>query len=488
MSRKLIIVERCLIIRQTHTLRFSIPTTFWKDLPKEDEDKVCYLQEAFRASKENFLRSVDIMLGRPDLCAHLQDLYLMDDWTPSQFEDIADEFDPRTEADLYNPISDAFALVLMSSRNLMTVTLSGLTFSFDLVRNMCQIPSIHSLRLISCHFRFEDRLPLRESGLSCSAYNLQLTVSSQSIWLILLVQFPNLRTFGVRNQDERDVILPLPVVWSKCTLFHSMQRLSLSSIHNASTPLLPSVLVSQPGGFIHLTHFKLYVRAGVPDTIILDMLHALRIAPLEVLVLEGIAQGNLAIIDHIAEHFPQLLGLTLLRQEDEHQHEGKLAAWPHFSWEFASRFSAFERLQHFGCNFQTNRLERPLNSMIPCEDGLLEPTSIFTKIYNVESDQDNLHFEDNQNCLLLPFASHCKTLRTFVILSRSGSPEAHRISRGSDGAIIIKRSTSLSAWNQWNIDEWNPFHWTLGWPTIIPPSSDEDCHNSRVLQDKFTGV
>ena len=403
------------------------------------------------------------MLGRPDLCAHLRNLWLLDDWTPSRFENIADEFDPRAEMGFYDPISDAFALVLMSSSNLETLTLSGLTFSFDLVRNICQIPSIRSLHLISCHFRFGDRIPLREADLSCSAFNLQLTVSSQSIWLILLVRFPNLRTFGIRNENERDVILPLPVVWSRCTIFHSMQRLSLSSIHNASTPLLPNMLASQPGGLIHLTHFKLYARDGVPDTVILDMLYTLRIAPLEVLVLEGIAQGSLAIIDHISRDFPNLLGLTLIRREDEHQHENKQATWPHFSWEYASLFSTFNRLRHFAWNFRINMLECSPHGIVPREDGSLEPTPSFKRIYKVGGDslvQDYLHIEDNYDRLLLPFAVHCTTLRTLVIMHCSGFPEARRISRGSDSAIVVERSPSLSAWNSWNIDEWNPFHWT----------------------------
>jgi hypothetical protein len=433
----------------------------------EDEDQLVYLTKTIRTSKEDFLRSASIMLDRPDLNAKLQDLFLTDEWTPSQFEDIADGFNPRAELDFYHSISDAFAHVLLSSSNLTTLTLSGLTLTLDMVRNIGQIPSIHSIRLFSCSFPFEDRLLLREADLSCSAYNLQFTVPSQSIWLILLVRFPNLRTFGIRNENERDVILPLPVVWSRCTFFQSMQRLSLSSIHDASIPLLPNVLASQPGGLMHLTHFKLYARHGVPDSIILDVLDALRSAPLEVLVLEGIAQGSLATIDRIAEHFPNLLGLTLVRREDERPHENKLATLPHFSWEYASRFSAFKRLEYFGWNFQIGKLVRT-----PYEGGFVEHAPRFRGPCNVDDStfvQDNYQFVDSRDCLVLRFAKLCPKLQTLVMY-RSGPPEARRISRGSDGVIEVERLASPFAWNPWNINEWNPFHWTLGWPTIIPPS------------------
>jgi hypothetical protein len=218
---------------------------------------------------------------------------------------------------------------------------------------------------------------------------------------------------------------------------------------------------------MHLTHFKLYARHGVPDSIILDVLNALRSAPLEVLVLEGIAQGSLATVDRIAEHFPNLLGLTLMRREDERQHENKLATLPHFSWQYASRFSAFRRLQHFGWNFQINDLECTPCSVIACKEGLFAYTSTFEGVYNVEEST-----RDNHDCLALPFATYCPTLQTFVIICHSKPPEARRISRRSNGATKIERPTeSPFAWNPWNIlDKWNLFHWTLGWPTIIPPN------------------
>jgi hypothetical protein len=237
-----------------------------------------------------------------------------------------------------------------------------------------------------------------------------------------------------------------------------------------------------------LTHFKLYARDGVPDGLILDVLHALRIARLEVLVLDGIAQGSLVIIDHIAGDFPNLLGLTLIGREDEHQHANKLATWPHLSWEYASSFSTFKRLRHFAWNFRINTLGGSPHGTVR-EDGSLGPTPSLKSTYNVGGNslvQDYPHTENSCDHILLPFAIHCTTLRTFVIVCRSGFPEVRQISRGSGGAIVVERSASLSARNSWNIDEWNPFHWALGWPSIIHPVSDGGRHNSSPESD--TGI
>jgi hypothetical protein len=93
---------------------------------------------------------------------------------------------------------------------------------------------------------------------------------------------------------------------------------------------------------LRLTHFKLHMDWGVSDSEIMGLLIALQTAPLEVLVLEGLAQAEFSIFERIVSLFPDLLALTLVRRQNSNQHQNKLAPWPHSSWKYASCFRGFQ--------------------------------------------------------------------------------------------------------------------------------------------------
>ncbi|KAK7453969.1 hypothetical protein VKT23_011481 [Stygiomarasmius scandens] len=134
-------------------------------------------------------------------------------------------------------------------------------------------------------------------------------------------------------------------------LFSTLQRLALSKVDSWQVPSLIRWVNSRPSHICTLTHVKLEMVWGLSDDVAIDFVESLDSAPLQVLVLEGIETGSITLIDRIAQIFPDLLGLTLVRRESNRQIKTKMCRWPRPCWEYAARFGSFRRLEYFGWNF-----------------------------------------------------------------------------------------------------------------------------------------
>ncbi|KAF8993304.1 hypothetical protein BDQ17DRAFT_1453196 [Cyathus striatus] len=188
---------------------------------------------------------------------------------------------------------------------------------------------------------------------------------------------------------------------------------------------------------LQLTHLKISTRIWLEERFIFSLLDALShgSAPLKVFVLDGIMEGSLELFDRISASCPQLLGLTINRRENFHQRQCHPATWPHATWEYASHFAGFQRLEYFAWNLQVDpNFGLTPASMVYLEEGGNPRWSEYKDFY-----------EDN-NHAAYPFAAHCPTLKSFVINSKRHGPGG----RPNVAALFTARSTATSSFGLLN--------------------------------------
>jgi hypothetical protein len=198
------------------------------------------------------------------------------------------------------------------------------------------------------------------------------------------------------------------------------------------------------------------------DTVVFDLLNALRWSPnMQVLVLEGLRDAGLELIDRISQACPNLFGLTLIRRHNNRQSETKLASWPHASYEYASHFTSFTQLNHFGWNLDVDLygLDPSPSVMSEFEAGF--PDLLFESWEETEMRDQNAYFDDT-HLMAGSFAAHCPTLRTFAIVDRMVRLVC-LIDNTPSGRLLSKQKYSA----MFESTKWNPHPWK-GWPLIMP--------------------
>ncbi|EMD34001.1 hypothetical protein CERSUDRAFT_86767 [Gelatoporia subvermispora B] len=141
----------------------------------------------------------------------------------------------------------------------------------------------------------------------------------------------------------------------------------------------------------------------------MDLINALRTLPLRVLSIEGISYAGLDLIDRLAEAFPDLEALTLVRRENG---ETKQSVWPHASWEYAHRLAQFQHLEYFAWNFRINAATpwRIWDTSL-CASGFPQPPDSY--------EEDDLEFTQFEGLRWMTlFLAYCKTLRTIVFMPK----------------------------------------------------------------------
>jgi hypothetical protein len=144
------------------------------------------------------------------------------------------------------------------------------------------------------------------------------------------------------------------------------------------------------------------MRVGVSDADLDDVLASLRDTPLQVLAIDGLAEGEFTLFDSIAENVPSLIALTLLRRASNRQENSKLTTWPHPCWEYAQRLASFQNLEHFGWNMDCISVPATRYGLVHFEEGFPDQNDLSRWAENFGADY----------WTALSFAAHCPTLRT----------------------------------------------------------------------------
>ncbi|THU92015.1 hypothetical protein K435DRAFT_907267 [Dendrothele bispora CBS 962.96] len=215
----------------------------------------------------------------------------------------------------------------------------------------------------------------------------------------------------------------------------------------------------------NLTHLKLQMYRSIGDDIAIPLLESLQSAPLEVLVFEGIKDGSLTLISRIAQIFPDLVGLTLIRRENHIQKKTKEATWPHQSWEYANQFNGFHRLKYFEWNFAVPFDDVTPSAMLTFEE--LASGSNNTDTSFKEWDEPMSEYFDDTQSVTLPFAVCCPTLKVITLYSCSCRFYCG-ISRGPKGKIQVEHGYNPPKGH--NEQDWNPSFLQQGWEEEPPPN------------------
>ncbi|KAF8079258.1 hypothetical protein FPV67DRAFT_1663906 [Lyophyllum atratum] len=448
-------------IYKSRTITFDVPWDVLDELRQSDNPVECLKPLAY-SIREELLLKTNFLIGRPDLIAKIENLTILDEWTPSMLDNHG--FDLWTmDAAFYPPIYKAFTQILSSSFNVTTLALQNISITSEIIRLISDLHHLHSVRLRICLFTFAtcEWIQVGHAPLWKSVYNLHILPlrSPFGSWYSTLL-CPHLRTFSAQGVNALpgipgDVALKFPS-------FPTLERLTLTEVLLHHVPYFAAALSSRPGvTFGRLTHFKLHVAQGCDDDAAMTMLNALSQgqAPLQALVLEGLTEGDFRLFDHIAHSFPRLLGLTLLRRESDWPTKTMYTVWPHSAWEYASHLHGLSQLQHFGWNNYTGVIHSSA-PLLRFEEGFYDPEMNLEERFKTKKD-DSVEVDKWTPAV---FAAHCPSLRSYT---PSSAVIDWYISRTPSGAIVMDSPTQRGGILPW-VMKWNPVRLGGHWPIVEP--------------------
>ncbi|EMD33964.1 hypothetical protein CERSUDRAFT_97889 [Gelatoporia subvermispora B] len=253
--------------------------------------------------------------------------------------------------------------------------------------------------------------------------------------LELLALFVRVRTAVVEpSPDDRPTALPYlpPNFATRCNPFRSLERLDLMNIPLSSVPQFHTWIAtcaSQIDG-LQLTHVRLCCEPGLDQVDLMALVAALSSALLRVLGLGCIRYAGLDLIDRLAEPFPMLEALTLIRLMNGQNFRLTPCPWPHTTWEYAPRFSRFQHLQYFAWNFR-----------VDAEGGCilwdLPHIEVNCPVTDVPSPHDTADDDfGGLRAVAKLFMVHCQSLQRVNHVSGSGIVHAVEI-RGHTGGTMV---------------------------------------------------
>jgi hypothetical protein len=428
-----------------------------------------------RSARDTVCSASEFILRCPELINRMRRLYIHDGWASSLFEGtLVEGFDlSDVEDDFYTPITRSFIDVLSAGRNLTSVILQRIALTFDMVRSISYLRNLHSLDLIQCPMSMPvvDALLSGSSDsvqLSWAAYNLRLLMDNVAAWYTLLL-CPHLRTLCIRSSHRLDLPAPPLTIWSLCRFYPTLERLWLANVDIVELSSFVGWLQISNGADLRLTHFKLHASSGVTDADLSDLLVSLHGLPLQVLVLDGLADGQLTLFNGIAELFPSLIALTVLRRASNRQRKTRLSPWPHASWEYARCLAPLQNLRHFAWNMDYEYFPSTPHGLLQFEEGF--PTKEIPFLGRAQEAEEDFFGIDYWTAL--PFAAYCPSLQTYTITECVVNVTTCRISKAPDGRIISEPPKTLwSGQDSRDVDHWNPRGYDARWKDILPDSAE----------------
>ncbi|KAL0059598.1 hypothetical protein AAF712_013649 [Marasmius tenuissimus] len=439
------------------------------------------LRQIAKQESMKLIRSVGFLISRPDLTDAIQDLSISDGWNLDAF-DIPGFSHIMHDATIYGPINGSFNTLLATCHNLTSLCIHYCAITSSWLRTISLLTTLRTVVLHGARIQDEsvehdilhDRIPRSSQVLNLrwkdSRYNEEeITLreaQGRGVWFMLLL-FPNLLTFN--HVIDEVACLPVHNVMEKgFHCFQGLRRLNLNIFQDQFPMLIAWFMTIQVRTLnpCTLTHLKLRTDLPISEGQINILLESISTALLEVLVLEGIEQGSLTLIDRIAETFPDLIGLTLVRRENGRQRKTQLATWPHQSWEYAARFTGFRRLKYFGWNFYVPVWDCTPAVLLLHEAAVVSESDAADLVQEHLQSGESDYFQDTSS-LALPFAAHCATLEIMGLEERICRYFA--ISHGLNGKVEVNGGYHLRGELEVDSREWNPqAFFGQGWKPIEP--------------------
>jgi hypothetical protein len=436
-------------------------------------------------SRRELEKNAEFILTSSHIGRRVKKLVLSDEWLVSRRAHPHENNPFSLGIDFYKSVTQVFSSVLKATTNLSTLVLCNLEINLDLVRKIGEISHLHTLELHLCNVSRMVRRKLAvvhvEPAFICSRIsNLRIFMDSSfaethSQWYAILF-CPNIRTlsivqFGVGPYPAPDILF-----WIFCRL-DNLERLSLDNIDTADLAQLFNFFAISRVSGTFLTHLKLHMDWGISDSLVRALLRAVQRSPLEVLVLEGLAEAEFEAFEEIARLFPELVALTLVRRQNHNQHQNKLATWPHAAWEYAACFAGFKALRHFCWNFRTEYWDATPSTLLAFESDFAHSlASVACHNRHVDfdlTDEVPPYFLDS-HWMALPFAAHCPTLQYFSLMDRTVDMVCRIFRHPTTGATsLTPKYHPTHSFVSWNVQQWNTAGYS--WPSLPPLARPRTC-------------
>ncbi|KJA25287.1 hypothetical protein HYPSUDRAFT_64870 [Hypholoma sublateritium FD-334 SS-4] len=426
-------------------------------------------------SRKDFERNAQYILRSPHIAHHVKRLILSDEWCVNRRAHPHENNPFALGVNFYASITRIFATVLRAATNVTELVLYNLEVNVDLIRKIGDNHSLHTVEFHSCHIpRMVRRRLTSDPNLICPRIaNLRIYVDSSfaethTQWYTILL-CPHARTLSVIQSGVGPFPAPDALFWLH-SRFNSLERLVLDNIDAPDLAELVKLFRRSASASAHMTHLKLHMDWGISDAEALSLLLVLNAAPLEVLVLEGLAEAESALFEQIAYQYPALLSLTVVRRQNSSQHHNKFATWPHASWEYAPCFRRFRALRHFCWNFRTEYWDATPSALLAFEANFALPAvAVPYRPGPVEIDLTDgapPYFLDT-HWMALPFAAHCPTLQSFSLMDRTVDMMCKIARHPTTGETnLAPKYHPTHSFVSWNTQQWN----TAGahWPPLLP--------------------
>ena len=425
-------------------------------------------------AKVKLMDSAGFFFSRPDLCQKVDNLSLSNEWGGPLFAKDEDFSLDDVESGFMARISETFTQAVSLSAHLTTLSLFRNCLDSDMLGAICSLQSLNVLEARFCDLPVETREPLLASSLTNSHLtnlNIKMEPSfddgSWDVWYILVL-FSNLRTLDIHGLGENPLPMALETLWTRWTFMDTLERFCIGPLGSPHVVELASWIRGKlVGGLarpLRLTHFKLTVHYSLWDVRTAQIIRALRTAPLQVLVLEGIHRDSAypRLIEAIASQFPDLIGLTLVMRDSDRQTQNKPATWPRSSWEYAPSLARFNRLEHFGWNFLINEDDVSTRTLLLFENGFIADDDW----ERAREEATAMIYDRDDHCAVFPFAAACSTLNSFGLL-KGNNFNLYQITREVNGTVNIKWDFR---WGFQELQRWVPDPFMGGWPYI-----QDDC-------------
>lgn len=356
---------------------------------------------AFRA-REDMLQHAGFLLSHPEITDRIED------FTVAIWDDIETSLESQEPSDqdaFFEPILETVEDLLGRTPNLRMLTIGHMPVSQRLQDTINTLPKLRTLQLTGC--RVEENVTTH----LCTVPNLALFVTGlgPDEWMYI-PSMPSLRTLALNPRIDASHILPPHSVTRHRNPFLTLERVYIAMFPWESdhlVTLIAEAALASAGRGLRLTHLKLALAfGGLGETDIAELLSALEGCPMQYFVLEGILDAPPALIDRIAGTFPHLLSLTLKYRSSDRPDRSRMATWPAQPWEYATRFTKFDRLTHFGWNIDVPPYP-DASIMHQFEDG-------FSPELLIDDPE-----EGSNACEAVArlFASHCPSMQTMVFVS-----------------------------------------------------------------------
>ncbi|EMD34022.1 hypothetical protein CERSUDRAFT_97948 [Gelatoporia subvermispora B] len=428
--------------RREVTLKFDLLRNYGGSaqlLDMSEEEARANLHQQAQDAQAKFLSEIDLLLAHEEPLRRMRSLSVKDAWISVVKERIGINAGSQGYDDYWQPILRGIEEVL---RRVRLTRFQSVSFGLTppILTALAQMGTLRRLQLNDFPSQLSVEvlatLPRMSSVVNVSwVYHRD----AQDDILELLALTPCVRCLIITAFRDTPLYIPESPAgfFQRCNPFRTLERLyiceiSMEDIHQFIAWIRTG---ASTGNGLRLTHFKLEMSRGLDRTQIVSLVDALESAPLRILALEGILYAGLDVFDCVAEKFPRLEALTLVRRENWLQTETKPCVWPHTTWEYAPHLARFQCLKYFAWNFcmepafATTAWDLPL-----MESGYPEHSIPFPSRWN-DAVEEHSCFE--WKCLARLFLVHCKTLEHLAFLHRTSPVLAFDIQRGLDGKIDI---------------------------------------------------